>query len=45
LNPQQRAVKLAAIAEHHSQMEVMAPLMRAFVRSNEIFTKAVKPPP
>jgi LmbE family N-acetylglucosaminyl deacetylase len=45
LNPQQRAVKLAAIAEHQSQMEVMAPLMRAFVRSNEIFTAAVKSPP
>jgi LmbE family N-acetylglucosaminyl deacetylase len=37
LSPEERARKLAALGEHRSQMEVMAPLMRAFVRSNEIF--------
>jgi LmbE family N-acetylglucosaminyl deacetylase len=40
LNAAQRARKLAAIGEHRSQMEVMAPLMRAFVRGNEIFAAA-----
>jgi len=45
LTPEARERKLAAIDEHRSQMEVMAPLMRAFVRSNEIFTGAVKLPP
>ncbi len=45
LNPAERARKLSAIEEHRSQIELMAPLMRAFVRSNEIFTGAVKLPP
>jgi LmbE family N-acetylglucosaminyl deacetylase len=37
LSAVERQRKLAALGEHRSQMEVMAPLMRAFVRSNEIF--------
>jgi len=45
LRADERTRKLAAIDEHRSQLEVMAPLMRAFVRSNEIFTGAVKLPP
>ena len=39
LSTEERARKLAALSEHRSQMEVMAPLMRAFVRSNEIFAR------
>jgi LmbE family N-acetylglucosaminyl deacetylase len=42
LSEAERARKLAAIRDHRSQMAVMAPLMEAFVRSNEIF---VAPPP
>jgi LmbE family N-acetylglucosaminyl deacetylase len=42
LSAAERARKLAAIRDHGSQMAVMAPLMEAFVRSNEIFAA---PPP
>jgi len=32
--------KLAAIQAHHTQMEIMRPFLYAFVRRNEIFTRA-----
>jgi LmbE family N-acetylglucosaminyl deacetylase len=38
LSAEERSGKLAAIEEHRSQTAVMAPLMHAFARSNEIFT-------
>jgi LmbE family N-acetylglucosaminyl deacetylase len=31
--------KLAALQAHHTQMEIMRPFLRAFVRKNELFTK------
>ncbi len=31
--------KLAALKAHRSQMEIMKPFLRAFVRRNELFTK------
>jgi LmbE family N-acetylglucosaminyl deacetylase len=40
LSAAERARKLGAIREHRSQTAVMAPLMEAFVRSNEIFATA-----
>lgn len=39
LSSEERTRKLEALGEHGSQMKVMAPLMRAFVRSNEIFAR------
>ncbi len=40
LNAPERSRKLAAIRAHRSQMEVMAPLMDAFVRANELLAGA-----
>jgi LmbE family N-acetylglucosaminyl deacetylase len=37
LDERARDRKLAAIREHHSQMQIMAPLLEAFVRADEIF--------
>jgi LmbE family N-acetylglucosaminyl deacetylase len=37
LKPAERARKLTALEQHASQMEVMGPLMKAFVRANELF--------
>jgi len=37
LDAGQRQRKLVALEKHASQMEVMAPLMKAFVRANELF--------
>jgi len=37
LSEAQRATKLAALKQHGSQMQLMAPLMKAFVRANELF--------
>lgn len=37
LSPEDRAGKLAAIRAHRSQMRIMAPLLEAFVRADEIF--------
>jgi LmbE family N-acetylglucosaminyl deacetylase len=41
LNAGERAGKLAALREHASQMQLMSPLMQAFVRANGLFA----PPP
>jgi LmbE family N-acetylglucosaminyl deacetylase len=40
LNEAQRAHKLAALRDHRSQMQMMAPFMESFVRANEIFARA-----
>ncbi|HEY3809745.1 MAG TPA: PIG-L deacetylase family protein [Steroidobacteraceae bacterium] len=40
LSDAQRQRKLAAIEAHASQMEIMGPLMKAFVRANELFAPA-----
>jgi LmbE family N-acetylglucosaminyl deacetylase len=40
LSTAERTLKLAAIQAHRSQMEVMAPLMEAFVRANELLARA-----
>jgi LmbE family N-acetylglucosaminyl deacetylase len=37
LTEAERAHKLAAVADHHSQMRLMAPFMNSFVRANELF--------
>jgi LmbE family N-acetylglucosaminyl deacetylase len=37
LSGSERAHKLVALRDHHSQMELTAPLMLSFVRANEIF--------
>jgi LmbE family N-acetylglucosaminyl deacetylase len=37
LSEAQRATKLAALNRHGSQMQLMAPLMKAFVRADELF--------
>ncbi len=37
LSTAQRSRKLAALERHASQMQLMAPLMKAFVRANELF--------
>jgi LmbE family N-acetylglucosaminyl deacetylase len=37
LSEAQRATKLAALNQHGSQMQLMAPLMKAFVRADELF--------
>ena len=39
LTDAEQDVKLAALTAHHSQMEIMKPFLRAFVRRNELFTK------
>lgn len=38
LTEAERRGKLAALSQHHSQMQIMAPALDAFVRSNEIFS-------
>jgi LmbE family N-acetylglucosaminyl deacetylase len=40
LTEAERARKLAALRDHHSQMQLMAPFMNSFVRANEIFAPA-----
>lgn len=40
LSEAERAGKLAALREHHTQMQLMAPFMNSFVRANEIFAPA-----
>jgi LmbE family N-acetylglucosaminyl deacetylase len=37
LSPPQRLRKLAALRAHRSQMQLLSPFMKAFVRANEIF--------
>ncbi|MEP7245306.1 MAG: PIG-L deacetylase family protein [Gammaproteobacteria bacterium] len=39
LTDAEQAGKLAALQAHRSQMEIMAPFLRAFVRRNELFTR------
>lgn len=39
LTDEEQQVKLAALEQHRTQWEVMASLMRAFVRRNELFAK------
>jgi LmbE family N-acetylglucosaminyl deacetylase len=39
LTDAEQDAKLAALAAHRSQMEIMRPFMRAFVRRNELFTR------
>jgi LmbE family N-acetylglucosaminyl deacetylase len=39
LTDAEQDAKLAALTAHHSQMEIMKPFLRAFVRRNELFTK------
>jgi LmbE family N-acetylglucosaminyl deacetylase len=45
LSAADRTGKLAALSAHESQLRVMAPLMKAFVRANEIFAPAPEPAP
>ncbi|HEV7986255.1 MAG TPA: PIG-L family deacetylase [Steroidobacteraceae bacterium] len=40
LSAGERALKLAALREHASQIQLMSPLMQAFVRANELFAQA-----
>jgi LmbE family N-acetylglucosaminyl deacetylase len=40
LTEAERAGKLAAVHDHHSQMQLMAPFMDSFIRANEIFAPA-----
>ena len=44
LTPAEQDGKLAALGAHRSQMDIMGALMRAFVRQNEIFTRATGQP-
>ena len=39
LSPAEQDAKLAALQAHHTQMEIMRPFLRAFVRRNELFTR------
>ncbi len=39
LTDAEQETKLAAVQAHRSQMEIMRPFLRAFVRRNEIFTR------
>jgi LmbE family N-acetylglucosaminyl deacetylase len=39
LTDEEQDDKLAALQEHHSQMEIMRSFLRAFVRRNELFTR------
>lgn len=41
LSAAQRARKLEALQQHDSQMQLMAPLLKAFVRANELFAPAL----
>jgi LmbE family N-acetylglucosaminyl deacetylase len=43
LSAAERARKYAALREHRSQMELMASLMKAFVRANELFATPRQP--
>ena len=40
LTEAERARKLAALRDHHSQMQLLAPFMNSFLRANEIFAPA-----
>ncbi|HEY5020214.1 MAG TPA: hypothetical protein VII17_04280, partial [Steroidobacteraceae bacterium] len=40
LSEPQRMRKLAALRDHRSQMQLLAPFMDSFVRANEIFAPA-----
>ena len=40
LSEPQRLRKLAAVRAHRSQMQLLSPFMKAFVRANEIFAAA-----
>lgn len=44
LSGAQRTRKLEALQSHGSQMKLMSPLMKAFVRANELFAPAVPAP-
>jgi LmbE family N-acetylglucosaminyl deacetylase len=39
LTDAEQSAKLAALTAHRSQMEIMRPFLRAFVRRNELFTR------
>jgi LmbE family N-acetylglucosaminyl deacetylase len=39
LTTAEQDTKLAALQAHHTQMEIMRPFLRAFVRRNELFTR------
>jgi LmbE family N-acetylglucosaminyl deacetylase len=39
LTDAEQNAKLAALQAHHTQMEIMRPFLRAFVRRNELFTR------
>lgn len=43
LTPEQKAQKLRAINEYHTQTRVMGRFMRAFVRKNELLTESITP--
>ncbi len=45
LSASDRTGKLAAISAHESQLRIMGPLMKAFVRANELFAPAAPAPP
>jgi LmbE family N-acetylglucosaminyl deacetylase len=40
LSEPQRLTKLTAVRAHRSQMQLLSPFMKAFVRANEIFAPA-----
>ena len=44
LTPAEQQAKLRALRAHRSQMEIMRPFLEAFVRRNELFTRAAARP-